>query len=260
MSEFFRRPWDSQPPPGTPLDKSNPLAATITHFLPLDGNPREIVNGSTLTYGAGGSTVASVEGIALKGSGSAACASVPLNLSPYTTVTLSFWMYWNSFNNGEQVALEFNQVNNGGFLLKPNEGTGRVLALVRGATGVQGSQSFTRPASASWNHYVVVLDRLLAGGIKAVYVNGQAKSLTNESSSIVYGPFSNATLRIFSLLGTSNFGAGQLQNLAIRGGYQMTAAEALQEYAQKWSLYEPQRIFIPAAAGGGGGGPYTLDL
>lgn len=261
---ILSRPWDSQPPPGTGLNLSNPPAARITHFLPLNGDPRELVTGARLTYGSGGTNVATNRGIALQGSGSAARASIPIDLSPYTSATVSFWMYWDAYANDDKLAMEYgaNYATNSGFLIDPNSGapaSGLFQAGV-GSTGAPNAVSMARPSAAAWHHYAFLFDRTTGTGLStAIYVDGALQSVSAAgTSNNTADNFGNNNLYLLSRAGTSLYGAGKLQNLAIRGGYLMTVAEVLQEYQEPWQLFEPQSKFvIPASAAAPAGSTIT---
>jgi hypothetical protein len=61
-----------------------------------------------------------------------------------------------------------------------------------------------------------VLDSTAAAGSEITpYVDGQAVSFQQESAATAQGPFANSTLYLFSRAGTSLFGAGALDELAI---------------------------------------------
>jgi len=141
---ILHRPWDSQPPETVGLDRSNPLAATITHFLPLNGDRREIVTGARITYGAGGSIVPTQRGTALQGSGGSARASVSIDLSSYTKLTVSFWLYWDSYTNTDLLAMEYgaNFATNSGFLIDPSSGAPASGLFQAGVASPSAAMSF----------------------------------------------------------------------------------------------------------------------
>jgi len=257
-------PWDSQPQEVAGLDRSNPLAAPITHFLPLNGDPRELVSGARLTYSSGGTIVASQRGLALQGTGSTARASIPLNLSAYNFLTISFWMYWDAYANDDKLAMEFSSnsnLNSGTFVIDPNNSSpaGTFSVAVNDGDGITSrGRYFSRPTAADWHHYVF---RLRMDGVStaagnfvdAVWIDSIAQTLTNQNaySENLSGSFANSTLYLLSRAGASLYGTGKLQNLAIRGGYLMPAAEVRAEYENPWQLFEPRRIYIPGAAPAG---------
>lgn len=257
MPLIVKRPWTSQPQVAARVDWGNPLNARITHLLPLNGDPREIVTGARLTYGAGGSSAVTTRGLALQGSGVAACASVPIDLSPYTKASVSFWMYWDAYANDDKLAMEYgaNFVTNSGFFIDPNSGapaSGEFQCGI-GSPGFSNAGRFARPGAAAWHHYVFLFDRTTgAAQGSSVYVDDAAQSVAASGAmSDVTDQFGNNSLYIFSRASTSLFGAGKMQNLVIRGGYLMTAAEARQEYRFPWQLFAPlpRRIWAPRAAG-----------
>ena len=121
---ILRSPWAQQPQGPVSIDRTLGVNQTITHCLPLNGNPNEIVRGGMLSYGAGSSRAVDARGVSLKASGSAAVASIAIDLSAYSKLTVSFWMYWNAFANDDALAMEYgaNYSTNNGFLIDPNSG------------------------------------------------------------------------------------------------------------------------------------------
>lgn len=232
-------------------------------MLPLNGSPQDIAKGKLLALGSGSSFGASNYGVALQGSGSAAVASIPLDLSASPIASVSFWMYWNAYANDDDFAMEFTSNTYGGgqgFLLDPNSGapsSGKFGVLVGRGTAVSGTQrSFTRPSAAAWHHYAAVLVYgQLTGSLSvpSVWVDGVSQTLSDDfgGGSQAGTAFPSDTLYLFSRANTSLFGAGRMFNLVVRSGYTLTQADVLTEYQQPWSLYEPRRIWVPVAAAGG---------
>jgi len=255
---ILQRPWDSQPQDVVGVDRSNPLAATFTHFLPLNGDPREVITNARLTYGTGGTIVPSTRGIVLQGTGVTARASVPINLSAFRFLSISFWLYWDAFANDDKLAFEFT-VNgagaNAGFAFDPNASNGRSQFFTSNGTAF--AKSFTRPSALSWHHYALTVDTGTPGALIAAYVDGVAQTLTQDSAGGAGFNFANSTLYLLSRAGTSLFGAGKLQNLTIRGGYLMGETEARREYENPWQIFEPRHVYIPTSITSGA---YTLNL
>ena len=256
-------PWDSQPQEVVGVDWGNPNAANITTLIPLGPDNRDAVLGTPLTLGAGGSVAVDARGRSLKGSGSAAVGSIPLNLSAYNKLALSFWGYWDAFANDDDFFAEFTANSNSanGFYVDPNSSTTNFAIQVGNSAPQRKTAHFTRPSAAAWHHYLLTFDTTTGAGSNglAAYVDGVLQTLTwvntdNMSSSL----FANNTLYLFSRANSSLFGAGRMQNLVIRGGVIGTEALAKWEYQNPWQLFAPRTIWVPVSAGVGGGTTGTL--
>ncbi len=156
-----RQVWTQQPQGHVEIDRTNQLAKTITHCIPMGGVNRDVVTGNTLTLFSGASTQIDSRGKSLKGSGSAAVASIPLDLSPYRNLTISFWMRWDTFANNDALAMEHgeNFVGNSGFLIDPNSAGGQFEVGVGSPEGKANDWSAPRPTALAWHHYYITLDR-----------------------------------------------------------------------------------------------------
>lgn len=249
-----RQIWTQQPPGELTLDKRNPLASTITHCLPLNGSVREIVNGGQLSLASTGAFDVSQIGRSLQGSG-AACASIPINLSGYTKLTVSFLMYWDAFANDDKLAMEYgsNFATNSGFLIDPNSSSGGFEVGVA-SPSLYNSWKCTRPSAAAWHHYYITLNRTTGTAQSStIAIDGVIQAMTvNSSSANVTDNFGNNSLYLFSRNNASLFGLGRMANLIIRGGYVGTVSEAKQEFENPWQIFKrpDSRIFVPVSAGG----------
>lgn len=258
------RIWTQQPfgDARLELDRSNRLASTITHCLPLNGDYREIVTGNSLTLGAGASRGVDTKGISLKSSGGVACASMPMDLSPYNKLTVSFWLYWDGFANDDQLLMEHgaNFVTSIGFLIDPNSSGGGFEAGV-GSPGASNNWLAPRPTAAAWHHYYITIDRTTGTGQSStICIDGVNQALTSNGAALnVDDNFRNDTLYIFSRNNSALFGAGKLQNVIFRGGYIGNPREALEEYLNPRQIFAPQTRRRLISAGAGGPTAYTLD-
>lgn len=160
-----------------------------------------------------------------------------LDLRGYTTLSLSFWLWWNAFANDDELAMEsspnFNS-NAGGILVDPNEAAGAFAFNVRDAAVANtATVNFTRPSAGVWHHYLATFN--LSGAIapagnswvEAVYVDGVSQTLTvtGTSSSVPTG-FGNYTWYLMSRAAASLFGAGRMCEVALWPGVMLAAAEA----------------------------------
>jgi hypothetical protein len=252
---FRKVPYTSQPQTPTKLNPDR--AKGVTYFFPLNGSPIELVTGAMLTYGSGKSTAVDSRGLSLQGSGAAACASIPLQLSAYTKASVSFWLYWPAFANDDKFAMEYGTTNNivgSGFVIDPNSGGSSSGLFMTGVGGTVNSNavSFTRP-SVGWHHYLFNFDRTTGTSKStAVWVDGVSQTTAAVGSpGDVTDAFGNSTLYLLSRNNTSLYGDGRLQNLTIRGGYLSTQRDVDLEYRDPWGIFAPQtrNIFVSVAAG-----------
>lgn len=246
--------WTQQPQVAVEIDWGSHLSAAITHCLPLNGSSREIVNGGQLSLASTGSFGVDKLGKSLRGSG-ATCASLPLDLSAYTKLTVSFWLYWDAFANDDGLAMEYgsNFMADSGFLIDPNSAAGGFEVGV-GSSGSANDWKFARPSAAAWHHYYITLDRTTGTGQSSTAViDGVSQSMTQHASGSVGGNFGNNSLFLFSRNNAALFGTGRLANLILRAGYVGTEKEAKQEFETPWQIFrKPQsrRMLISAGVGG----------
>jgi hypothetical protein len=254
-------PWDAQPPATEELSISSdaPGRRNIECFLPLNGSRLELARGKHLIPASSAPFGNSSLGQALVGTGSAAVASVPIDLSGNTLASVSFWFYWDAYANDDDLLCEFTaniNSNPGGFYVDPNASSG-VFAILQSSPGASfGGVSITRPSAAAWHHCAINLSRAVNTGVASVYVDGAAVSITTVLSGLGVGStLANSTLYLLSRGNASLFGAGKLANFIVRAGYQMSARDVEFEFQRPWDLYEPRNLPALVSAGGG-----SLDL
>ncbi len=148
---------------------------------------------------------------------------IPLNLSSQKAITVEFWMKWNTYGNGDNLAMELtpNYNNNaGGFIVDPNaEQFGGTFAVGISDGESRNSIYLQRPSAGAWHHYAFVLDTTAPAASEITpYVDGQKVSFQQEGKGTGGGPFANSTLYLFSRDASSLFGSGYLQDLAIYSG------------------------------------------
>jgi PKD repeat protein len=146
-------------------------------------------------------------------------ASAGIDLSAASTITVEFWLKWNAFANDESLAMEFTpnfNDNAGGFLVDPNSPqSGGRFGLGLGVNSSRNDAYFTRPTAGAWHHYALVFDTTAPGATQIVpYVDGQAVPYTKTATG-TGANFANSTLYFMSRAGTSLFGGGGLDELAI---------------------------------------------
>lgn len=253
----YRSPFTRQPQAGLRLDRGNPLAKSITHCLPLNGNSAEIVTGAQLTRKSGYAQNVDSRGVSLKSAGAAASASVPINLAGQTLVAVSFWLYWDTFTNNDNFAMEFGpDINSAaGFYVDPNSSSSAAPGCFEGGSRGSGSSAYgaqfcSQPTAAAWHHVAMNFDAAHAAGITAIYIDSTSRALTNPVTATQSGTLPNDVLHLFSRNDASLFGAGRMQNLILRGGYALSAAEVLAEFRNPWQIYAPppERFFSRSTA------------
>ncbi len=87
----------------------------------------------------------------------------------------------------------------------------------RSAAGAtRNSIFFQRPSAGVWHHYAIVIDTTAASGSEITpYVDGVPVSYQQEGAAGGQGNFANSTLYLMSRAGSSLFGTGTLDQLAI---------------------------------------------
>jgi hypothetical protein len=173
--------------------------------------------------------------------------AVPLNLSATSQVTVEFWLKWNQYANNDALALEFTPNFNehtGGFLVDPNAPEfGGTFGVGIGMNGTRNSIFIARPSAGVWHHYAFVLDTTAASNGEIVpYVDGQPVASQQESAGTGGGAFANSTLYLLSRAGTSLFGAGALDELAIYNRA-LAAGTVLQHYSSHGTNRPPTAAF-----------------
>ena len=120
-------------------------------------------------------------------------------------------------------------------MINPNSSTsGGKFEVALGRNGSRNNAYFTRPSAGAWHHYAIVLNTasLVPTQVITVYVDGKAVSVTKGSSGILAGNFANSTLNFMSRAGSSLFGKGILDEVAIYNEA-LTAAQIAQHYAAR---------------------------
>lgn len=169
---------------------------------------------SSVTFGAG--PVPSLASAPVF-NGSSSYGAVSVDLSALSTITISVWLWWDTYGTGDKLALEHttNANSRNAFQVDPDDPTAVfVFGITGGGSGYR-QGSIVRPSAGAWHHYGVIMRR--DGSLATVYVDGVAVSVSNRYSSgtVVSGNFTNSTLYLMSRAGLSLFGAGRMSGLAI---------------------------------------------
>jgi PKD repeat protein len=159
-------------------------------------------------------------GTGVRFNGTSDSGSIPLNLSGTSKVTIEFWLKWSQYANNDALAMEFTpnfNSNAGGFLVDPNAGAfGGTFGIAIGTNEDRNSVYFQRPSAGVWHHYAIVIDTTAPSATEITpYVDGQQMPVQQESTETGQGTFANSTLYLMSRAGSSLFGSGSLDELAI---------------------------------------------
>lgn len=143
-----------------------------------------------------------------------------LDLTPYTELSLSFWLWWDAFANDDDLAFEHTvnyTANPGGLIVNPNSSSTKFEVGIGTGAGAFYTDTFSRPSAAAWHHYLVTLSR--SGPANAVWVDGVSQTLTAGTHTVVaYGTFANDYLVFMARGGVSLFGAGRMAEIGLYGG------------------------------------------
>lgn len=163
------------------------------------------------------------------GSTQGAFSSTALDLSSAGTgpITLAFWLWWDTFANDDDLALELSanyNSNAGTFIVDPNDAVG-VFNFGHSSGSGYRSVHFARPSAAAWHHYMLVIDTTDSANCVA-YVDGSSVTVTNTFNTGGSAWTSSQTLNVMCRNdGTSLLGAGRMAGLGIWAGA-LTAGNA----------------------------------
>ena len=182
-------------------------------------------------------------GHALTFDGSNDFIQATLNLSDTAVITLSFWLYWDTYGTDDDLAFEHTAAyfNNNGFIVDPNEpgGGGRFFIGVGGTAGNLKGVSIPRPTAAAWHHHGIVMDRTSTDKVTLVVVDGVPQTLTPLFSGTVTGNFANSTLNFMCRNGASLFGAGRLDDVRVYNRA-LSHGEILSLYIDPWLEFDEE--------------------
>jgi YD repeat-containing protein len=232
--------------------------------------------GPTLADSAGSSPAAATGGVsfgvpggvagdpdtAARFDGLTGSAAANLNLSGTNRVTVEFWLKW-TFSNNDHIAMEFTpnyHENEGGFLIDPNAPQeGGKFAVGLGRNGSFNTAYFARPSSGQWHHYAFVLDTSAPAAEEITpYVDGAPVPFTKPNSGSGAGNFANSTLYFMSRGGSSLFGAGDLDEVAVYAGA-LSAATVAEHYASYGTNRRPEAAFQTSPSAPKPGQQVTFD-
>lgn len=184
---------------------------------------------------------------------------IALNLSAYSVITVSFWLWWNVFNTSDNLVMEYGTTwdANGanGFIADFNYSGGVHtpqfgIATVIGGVQKYWNDEFPRPSAAAWHHYMMTLNR--ATPAIAAWVDGAPQTLTLvKHDAVAYGNFGNQNLNLMCRNAASLFAAGRLAEYAMWGGVALGtgAAKSLSIGALPITVHPDNLIFYPPIFG-----------
>lgn len=146
-------------------------------------------------------------------------ATVALNLSAFTAVTVCYWLYKAAFVNTDALALEFGDPAGPNFYDDPDDSAG-TWSLITQASGASwwGSR-FTRP-STGW-HFITTIHDLAASGAaqsRLFYDSVEQVQVAAYNALNPGGNHANSTLYVGSRYGgTTLHSAQRMRDLAIFG-------------------------------------------
>ncbi len=195
--------------------------------------------------------------------GGTGAASVPLNLSGSSQLTLEFWLNWNAYANNDALAFEFTpnfNNENGGFLVDPNAGElGGKFGIGIGREGSRNNAYFTRPSAGAWHHYAIVLDTAAPAAQQITpYVDGLPVSYEKLNSGTGAGAFANSTLYFMSRAASSLFGKGSLDEVALYNRA-LSPAEIASHYQVSRNNQPPTASFALSGSPVSTSTPVTFD-
>lgn len=239
----IKRRFLQQPQHAVQVDRSSELGARLIEHYALRGDRISSLYGVPVTYGAGGKTAPSATGLGLKGSGSSARASTPINLSRWSKLTFSFTLNWPEYANDDALAMEFgaNYAIDNGILIDPNNSGGGFLVGI-GTSDGSNLLIFPRPSANTPHRITLSFDRNTGTAPSTqAWVDGvrQAMSLDSRLPLQSMGAnvtFGNNTLYLLSRANSSLFGSGTLQDLSIYEGV-FNDGLAAQDAENNWGAF-----------------------
>lgn len=158
-------------------------------------------------------------------------SSATVDLSTFNKFTVALWLWWDSFSNNDNLAMEHGTNYNSqtdGWLIDPNSsvgGSGVFQCALRGDVGYS-DFTFTRPSVNVWHHYVVLFDKSVSTNETTVYLDGAVPAGANRpNNNNNTNNFGNLTLNFMGRNGASLFGQGRMQEVAIWPGILLDVQE-----------------------------------
>jgi YD repeat-containing protein len=143
-----------------------------------------------------------------------------VNLSNTRQATIEFWLNVSRYTNNDGLAFELTDnfnANSGGFLIDPDAPqSGGTFGVGIGSGSSRNNVFFARKPTGEWHHYTIVFDTDAPAATQITpYVDGQAVTYTKTETGTGAGNFANATLYFMSRAGSTLFGSGDLDEVAV---------------------------------------------
>lgn len=140
-----------------------------------------------------------------------------MSLGAASAVTASLWVKKQQFTDDDRILSELSEDFNGvsdGFVITLDSGepcAGNIQVGIRGTTGYN-VKCYSRPASQSWHHYAIVLDKTKnAAGEINLYIDGSLQAPTSQPyASDNIGIFGDRSLYVGSRSGSKMFFSGSV--------------------------------------------------
>jgi hypothetical protein len=195
------------------------LLVTSACLTAQNGGQQMMMLAAKIAGGGGGGVAATAR--QFNGTNQYLQSASAVNLSGTQVLTISFFLYWDTFSNNDDFGIELTGncgSNVGGFAINPNEASGVFeFAVCGNVPGVNYlACTIARPSAAAWHHYML---QWSATGVNTcqAYVDGSSVTTTKALDNIAATNFANSTLNVFSRNAASLFGAGRISELAIWG-------------------------------------------
>jgi hypothetical protein len=260
----FRPPLTSQPVAALEIDWDNPITRGLrfsTYHAMNDyaAGPRNYVTGVPgRTNRAVSFAMNAQRGSTPIFDGSASAAVALPNLAGVPFFTMSFWLWWNAYANGDgKFAFNFRPDNGtadaGSFTVFPNDSSGNFALIASSGPSNQAAFKFTRPSAAAW-HYVDWVADLSQNTlpITSVRVDGIAPS--NSGGLSTYGgpvtlPGNSLSIMCTPAGTPTTFSAGRVANVNIWGRI-LTLSERLSMYRNTLQILRNPMLTVgvPSAA------------
>lgn len=180
----------------------------------------------------------------------ASIAALPL--ASTQRLTLSFWVYWATSADDDDLLMETStnyNSNTGAFCVfwnastgSANGNTGKLTVAIRGSAG-QNAVYFNRPSAAVWHHILLAIDttRAAAAGQVDLWVDGVAQTPTVWLTAGGTPTLTDQTWYLLSRAGTTLFASARLADLRVWTRL-LTADEIARLVSDPWEQYRLPRF------------------
>jgi hypothetical protein len=176
-------------------------------------------------HGGAAADVRGPVGAAVRFDGVDDYAAVPVVLAgangvPYQALTVELWLRWDAYADDDRLALELSPnagATPGTFALNPDDHRGAFFVSSQNGVDDWNDNRFPRPSAGAWHHYAVTVTRGLGAPYEdtvRVWVDGVEQPHDGSTNPFNH-EFANDVLYLMSRGGTSLFGAGALDELAV---------------------------------------------